>query len=282
MKTSLDCIPCMINSFLRLLGNGMLPEEKHVDATQRLLGYLATADLEKSPPALAREMHAIIRQELNNPDPYLEIKNQYNQKMMDMLPRFEKMIREAANSFDMALRLAMAGNVIDFGPQNQLDIIQTINRVVDAEFGIDDSKILQQQVASAKSLLYIGDNCGEIVLDRLFLQTINHPNVTFVVRGGPAINDALIEDADFARIPDYAGIITTGDNSPGAVWETASQEFRDAVMSADVVISKGQGNLEALMDVQANIYFILVAKCDGIASKLGAKTGDFIVKRQKF
>lgn len=281
METSLDCIPCMINSFLHLLKNGMLPGEKQVPAMQRLLSYLATADLQKSPPALAREMHHIIREELDNPDPYYDIKKHYNSKMMDMLPRFSAMVEKANDPFDMALRLAMAGNVIDFGPQNRMDIMETIDRVVDAEFGIDDSQQLRDDVAHAENLLYIGDNCGEIVLDRLFMQTINHPRVTFVVRGGPAINDALMEDAEFVGMDKLAAIITTGDNAPGAVWETASDEFRRAVKSADVVISKGQGNLEALMDVDANIYFLLVAKCDLIASRIGAKTGDFIVKRQR-
>ncbi len=278
MNISLDCIPCIVNSFLRLLKSGILPDAEKEPAMRHLLDFLAKADYHQSPPALGREMHRVIREVLKNPDPYKEIKKKYNRMMLDLYNNFKNMVQKADDSFDMAMRLAIAGNVIDFGPQHQLDVMDTINRVVHAELAIDDSPQLRRDLQRASTILYVGDNCGEIVLDKLFIETMNHPNVYFAVRGRPVINDATIEDAKEVEMDKVAKIITTGDDAPGAVWETASEKFKNYFLNADVVISKGQGNLEGLIDVKHNIYFLLVTKCDLIASRVGAQTGDFVVK----
>ena len=138
---------------------------------------------------------------------------------------------------------------------------------------------MQSDAKTAKNLLYIGDNCGEIVLDKLFLETISVPVKYFVVRGGPVINDITIDDAMMTGINTIAQIISTGDDAPGAVWETTSEEFKSVFNAADVIISKGQGNLEGLIDVPGNTYFLFVSKCDLIARRIGANKGDFIIKK---
>jgi len=280
MNISLDCIPCIVNSFLRLLKSGILPDAEKEPAMRRLLDFLAEADYRQSPPALGREMHRMIRDVLKNPDPYKEIKEKYNRMMLDLYDDFKEMVQKADDPFDTAMRLAIAGNVIDFGPQQQLDVMDTINRVIHADLAIDDSLQLRQDLQNASSVLYVGDNCGEIVMDRLFIETINHPNISFAVRGGPVINDVTVEDAEKVGMHQLAKIITTGDDAPGAVWETVSDEFKDIFYKSDVVIAKGQGNLEGLIDVKHNSYFLLVTKCDLIGGRVGARTGDFIVKRQ--
>jgi len=190
------------------------------------------------------------------------------------------MVNKADDHFDMAMRLAIAGNVIDFGPQHQLDVMDTIQRVVHAELAIDDSSQLRRDLQDASTVLYVGDNCGEIVMDKLFIETMNHANVYFAVRGGAVINDITVDDAEKVAMNQVAKIVTTGDDAPGAVWETTSDDFKNLFLSVDVVIAKGQGNLEGLIDVQHNIYFLLVTKCDLIANRVGAKSGDFIVKRR--
>jgi uncharacterized protein with ATP-grasp and redox domains len=279
MNISLDCIPCIANSFLRLLQSGILPDAEKQPAMRRLLDFLARADYRQSPPALGREMHRMIREVLKNPDPYKEIKEKFNTMMLGLYDDFKKMVQQADDPFDMAMRLAIAGNVIDFGPQYQLDVMDTIQRVVHADLAIDDSQQLRRDVQGASTVLYVGDNCGEIVTDKLFIEVMNHPHVYFAVRGGPAINDVTVDDATTIGMDQLATIVTTGDDAPGAVWETASDDFRKIFLTADVVIAKGQGNLEGLIDVKHIIYFLLVTKCDLIANRVGAKTGDFIVKK---
>jgi len=257
----------------------MLPEESKESGMRRLLAFLAKADYQQSPPALGRELHRLLRDELTNPDPYRDIKRKYNRMMLDLYADFEQMVKTANDPFDMAMRLAIAGNVIDFGPQRQLDVMDTINRIVHTQLAIDDSSQLEKDLHAAETVMYIGDNCGEIVLDKLFITTINHPNLYFVVRGGPVINDATMYDAKLVGVDQIAKVITTGDAAPGAVWETASDEFKQIFKKADVIIAKGQGNLEGLIEIQQNIYFLLVAKCDLIANRMGARTGDFIVSK---
>jgi hypothetical protein len=282
MEITLDCIPCIVNNFLKLLKTGVLPEHAREPAMRRLLVFLAEADFQQSPPVLGREIHRMIREELNNPDPYSEIKYEYNLMALGMYPDLEKMVMTADDSFDMAMRLAIAGNVIDFGSQHQFDLMDTVNRVINANIAIDDSQKLREDLESAKSLLYIGDNCGEIVFDKLFITHINLPDTYFAVRGGPVINDITVDDAVLVGMDKFAKIITTGDNAPGAVWKTSSDDFKQVFDKVDVVIAKGQGNLEGLIDVPGNIYFLFVSKCDLIATRLGAKNGDFIVKHTNY
>ncbi|RKZ08688.1 hypothetical protein DRQ05_01045 [bacterium] len=282
MKVTLDCIPCTVASFLRLLKSGILPLDEQERAMRRLLEFLSTADYEVSPPVLGREMHRMIREVLNTPDPYKEIKARYNKMMLEMYPKFEEMVKESDDPFDTAMRLAIAGNVIDFGPQHQMDVMETIERVLLANFAIDESPCLRKELEGANRLLYVGDNCGEIVLDKLFLEQINVSEIYFAVRNGPVLNDATIEDASMVGIDRIAKVITTGDDAPGAVWETASEEFRDVLVHSDVVISKGQGNLEGLVDVSGNVFFLLVVKCKLMGERVGADVGEFVVRRSPF
>ena len=278
MNISLDCIPCILNSFLRLLKKDIIPQQRHEEAMRLLLSHLAQADYHQSPASLGRDMHRLIRKILDNPDPYRDIKNASNKMMLDEYDLLRRRVQESDDPFQTALRLAIAGNVIDYGPQDQMDIWDTIERVLRTPLVVDASESLRQELLSSKQLLYIGDNCGEIVMDKLFLETIAHPNVFFAVRGAPAINDATMSDALDVGIEELAQVITTGDDAPGAVWETVSQEFKQIFKASDVVISKGQGNLEGLIDVDHNIYYLFVAKCDLIAGRVGASKGDFIVK----
>ncbi|MBN1561903.1 DUF89 family protein [candidate division KSB1 bacterium] len=278
MNISLDCIPCILNSFLRLLNKQAIPQEQRQEAMRLLLAHLVQADYGQSPALLGREMHRLIRKILDDPDPYRDSKKAANRMMLQELENFRARINDAADPLQTALRLAIAGNVIDYGPQHQLDVWGTIERAAHTPLAVDDSEALRRELSASKQLLYIGDNCGEIVLDRLLLETIAHPNVFFAVRGGPAINDATLEDALAVGIDQFARVISTGDDAPGAVWETASPEFKDVLLASDVVIAKGQGNLEGLSDVDHNIYYLLVAKCELIAARVGAQRGDFILR----
>lgn len=279
MKISFDCIPCTINSFLKLLNQNILPKDKHEEAVKKLLSALSEESFHQSPASLGRKVHRIIREITGNPDPYRAIKDKSNVMMLEHEGRLREKIFESDDPLSTALRLAIAGNVIDYGPQDRLDIWETIERILNSDLARDDSAELFNEIRSAKQILYVGDNCGEIVMDRLFIETINHENLFFAVRESPVINDATKEDALDVGIDRFAKIITTGDNAPGAIWEDSSEEFRKVLLESDVVISKGQGNFEGLSDVNHPIYFLLVAKCDLVAKELGVKKGDFVVKK---
>lgn len=278
MITQLECIPCTVNSYLRLVETGVIPFEKREELMRQLLSFLSEVDYRISPPAMGREMHRMIRASLNHADPYGEIKATYNRMMLDLYPSFKKMVEKAETPAETAMRLAIGGNVIDFGAKYQFDVMETIHGAMEKELAINDWPFLKKALENARSLLYIGDNCGEIVLDKLFLEQLDVAEKTFVVRGGPVINDVTMEDARMVGMDKLVRIATTGDDSPGAVWENTSPEFKKLFEEADVVISKGQGNLEGLMDVEhEQIYFLLVTKCELIADRIGTGKGDFVI-----
>lgn len=280
MITQLECIPCTVNSYLRLVEAEVVPPEKREELMRQLLNFLSGVDYQISPPAMGRELHRMIRTSLQNADPYREIKKKYNQMMLDLYPTFREMVEQSPTPFETAMRLAIGGNVIDFGAKYQFEVMETIRQAMEHELSIDDSTSLKKALETARSLLYIGDNCGEIVLDRLFLESMDVPEKTFVVRGGPVINDITLEDARLVGMEEVARVVSTGDDSPGAVWESSSGEFKELFTEADVVISKGQGNLEGLMEVRhKHIYFLLVTKCELIADRIGCSKGEFVVRK---
>jgi uncharacterized protein with ATP-grasp and redox domains len=282
MTTNIECIPCIINSLLRLLKLESYSDEIKESAIRKLLSFLSEVSYNEPPPILSKKIHQILSQELNTEDPYKRLKKKYNDLLLELYPQLLQTINNAEHPVNMAMRLAVAGNVIDFGPQFQMDIMKTIDKVVYSEFAYDDSRLLHEDLKSAKSLLYVGDNCGEIVMDKLFLSFIDVPQIVYAVRHSPVINDATIEDAEYVGIDKYAKIISMGDNTPGAVWNSTSEEFKNVFRNADVVISKGQGNLEGLIDVDQNIYFLLVTKCELIGNLIETKKGDFVIKRSSF
>ena len=277
LKVNYDCIPCAIGSLITLFKKGFVPSEKQDEVMRALLKYLSEVHFDQSPPVLGREMHRIIRKILSDSDPYREIKREFNLLMLTHYPALKHEVEIAPDPFQLALRLAIAGNVIDFGPNNSFDINDTLRKARSVKLAVDHSLQLKAAIKRAKMLLYLGDNAGEIVMDRLFIEMIGHPNVYFAVRGAPIINDVTIKDAEQTGMSKIATIISNGDDAPGTVLVNVSSQFREIFDSADLIISKGQGNYEGLSNSDKTIYFLLMAKCDNVANHINAQKGDFLV-----
>ncbi len=277
MNIFLDCIPCAINNYLRLSKTEVVPDSMQEEILRRMLRFFSEVNYQQTPPALGQKLHRILREVLNDPDPYCQIKKQCNRMMLEKYHGLIERVKKSSDPFDAAMRLAIAGNVIDFGSHHRLDVMETIELVEDGALAVDDSDLLKEDLKSAETVLYIGDNAGEIVLDKIFLTVINHSNIYFAVRGDPVINDATIADAADVGIDQYAKIITTGDDAPGVILQTSSPEFKQMFYSADVIISKGQGNFEGLSDIDRNIYFLLVTKCKHVATHIGVQEKEFVV-----
>jgi len=280
LRVTYDCIPCAISSLLKLFKNGLVPQQKQENTLRALLNYFSEANFNQSPPAFGQEMHRIIRKTLNDPDPYLKIKKKFNSLMLKHYIKLKNQVTQEQDQFQLALRLSIAGNIIDFGPNHSFNVNDTFKKAKFVKLAVDDSQQLKEACSNADTLLYLGDNAGEIVMDRLFLETINHSNVYFAVRGAPIINDITLEDAKQIGIDKIANIISNGDDAPGTILKNVSPRFREVFDSADLIISKGQGNYEGLSGCGKNIYFVLMAKCEHVASHLGVRNGDFVVKKE--
>lgn len=282
MISDYRCLFCFVRAFERMLEKATLSSEVKKQFVGDMFGLFNNVKNDLSIPALSRELHLLLKQYSNNPDPYKEVKKQSNDLVLAMYPELKDKVFNSAIQFDTALRLAIAGNIIDYGISNDFDLQVTIDKVLGSDFAIDDSIELKQALSKAKTVLYLGDNCGEIVFDKLFIETIMHPNLIFAVRGGPVINDATINDAKYVGMDIVADVISNGYDAPSTILEHCSSDFLEVFNRADVIISKGQGNLEGLLgNTKKEVYFLLMVKCDVIADALGVKKGDFVVSKNK-
>jgi damage-control phosphatase, subfamily I len=281
MISDYRCFFCFARAFEKLLEEEELTVAEKNSFTRGMTMLYSKSQENFSAPCFSRELHQVLRLYSNNPDPYIKVKKQSNDLVLEMYPALKKLLIESENPYETALRLAIAGNIIDFGISNQYDLDATIDKVLKSDFAINHSSELKGALSTAKTVLYLGDNSGEIVLDKLFIETIMHPNLTYVVRGAPVINDATIDDARYVGMDTVADVITNGYDAPSTIVDKCSDEFKELFDCADVIISKGQGNLEGLLGkTDKEVYFLLMVKCDVIAEALKVKKGDFVVKKQ--
>ncbi len=273
-----QCLYCFARAFEKLLEKHIPDNEEKLRMSQRFFDMLAKADTSQPTPYIAREFHALIREYLDDPDPYRHEKEEGNKMALALMPDLRKNIHQAQDPFNRALRYAIAGNIMDYGPSSHFNVHETLREVEQARFAIDHSDILRKRIQNAQNILYIGDNAGEIVMDRLFLETIGHPHVTFAVRGQPVINDATLEDAQTVGMDKVAEVISNGYDAPSTIMDQASEEFARAYLKADIIIAKGQGNFEGLMHQNDHrLWFLLMVKCQVIGNMLGVNKGDFVV-----
>jgi len=211
-------------------------------------------------------------------DPFETEKAQSNSEAMGLYVRWKNKVLESPEPFNVALRLAIAGNIMDFGAAGNFDVTETIHKVLSSEFAIDESLALKKKISQAKKILYLGDNAGEIVFDRLFIETIMHNDVTYVVKGRPILNDVTFEDAEAVGMNLVADVVSNGHGAPSTIVKKCSRQFQKLYEEADLIISKGQGNLESLLEYKdPRVFFLLMVKCEVIAEVLEVKKGDFVV-----
>ena len=262
MQTYHRCIPCFISQTISVMEMLKLDDEQRDKTLRTVLHRMSTIDFDLSPPAMAREIHSLLRQVSGNNDPYLTAKQRDQELALKLIPQLEQQVLIAENKLHAAVLLAIAGNSIDHGVYHGMSVDQVLTSI---EQGLNtpligDIEQFSAAINSAQSIVYLGDNAGEIVLDKLLIEQLPLEKTTFVVRGGPILNDALRVDAEQAGITELVPVIDNGDNSPGTILEYCSAEFNELFNSADLIIAKGQGNFETLSENPANIFFLLKAK----------------------
>ncbi len=219
---------------------------------------------------------------INVEDLFYQEKKQSNKHALSIVNRWKPILNLESSPFDVSLRLAIAGNIMDYGAVDDFDIDAVVEKVLHADFALDDSKMLIEKINSANKILYLGDNAGEIVFDKLFIETNLSNKVIYVVRGGAVLNDATIDDAREINLDEVAKVISNGYNAPSTILNKSGKEFLKHYKNADLIISKGQGNLEGLINENdERIFFLLMVKCDVIAELLGVTRDRFVVVNGK-
>lgn len=281
MKSYLDCVPCFVRQALdscRMITND---EEKIRTLLQHVLVTLAEANLDQPPPVIVSVMHRVIREKLNSPDPYYALKKKSTEKALSLVPKAEKAIVTAANPFEAAIRFAIAGNILDFGAKTEWSesrVLDSFEKAMNVPLVDNQATELFTRLSAAKSVLFLGDNAGEAVFDRLLIaQFPGNAHVRYAVKGSPVINDVTLDDAKDASVDTVAEIISNGTDIPGTHLPATTNEFRKIFYDADVIISKGQGNYETLLDCDRRVFCILQIKCESLARRNGFSLGDWVV-----
>jgi uncharacterized protein with ATP-grasp and redox domains len=213
-------------------------------------------------------------------DPYRKEKALHNQMALKLLSGLHEQVSKSDDPLMTAAHLAIAGNIIDLGAKSGLDE----SEIHDALLHVTEKPLegdldsFRDEVARAKTILYLADNCGEIVFDTLLVEQLNPKRVTLAVRGMPTINDATREDAVTAGLDQIVPILENGSDAPGTLIGDCSEEFRLAFNSADLIVSKGQGNFETLSHCGKNIFFLLKVKCPVVAKSVDLPVGAHVLR----
>lgn len=277
MKTYLDCLPCFMKQAL----NAGRKVTKDKGKIKYLLGevgkLIAEIPLENTPPETGELVYRKVREITKVEDSFAEIKKNNIDHALHLYPRFKEEIKASEDSLLTAIRMAVAGNVIDLGVDKEFNIIEDVETILKQDFAIFDYDLFKHELNSAENILYIGDNAGEGVFDKLLIEELEIP-VTFAVRDIPVINDITLKEANMIGLDKVAKVISSGTSAPGTILSGCNKKFIEKFKQADMVISKGQGNYEGLSEVNRPIFFLLKAKCYVIAEDLGVDENDIILK----
>jgi len=282
MKTYLDCLPCFLNQALKTSRVATTDEKIQREVLDQVMENLIRLPLDASPPRIAQIVYATIKKITGTGDPYSAIKKKQNELALNFYPEFKAMVRNAEDPLLLALKLAIAGNIIDFGvPKEIKDIREEILLIISSPLAVNDYLAFKKNLHNAKLLLYLGDNAGEIVFDRILIEELSNLGtlkIVFAVREKPIINDAVLDDAKFVGLDKQVKLISNGSDAPATVLAECSSEFIDLFQKADMIIAKGQGNYESLSDESGNIFFLLMVKCAIVGRHLHVKVGDMVLK----
>jgi len=278
MRTFLDCYPCFLRQAIEAARMSGATPAQEKDVVLSIMEILKDTEDGATPPVIGTKVHQIVREIVDNPDPYLEVKREATDKALSMVPELRSLLNASEDRLATALRLSIAGNIIDFGPKPDFDLWDVVDQVLNEDLAIDDTDVLLTHLREVKSVLYLADNAGETVFDRLLIEELPKP-VIYTVRGGAVLNDATLEDAIAAGIDQVAKVIDNGARVPGTVLSMCSQEFQEVFNKAELVLSKGMGNYETLSEVHAPILFLMRVKCPIIGADVGAPINSAVIKK---
>jgi len=284
MRTCLDCLPCLTRQALEA---ARLATHDHAMQASIMRGALATlaneSTTDASPPEVAQRLHRHVRLVTGSSDPYAALKRASNMIALAALPRLRTLVAESRDPLSTAVRLAIAANTLDAGmnaahlptvegPWARAAAADTLAATLERTLQEPlhgDLETFRRTLARARRILFLTDNCGEIVIDRLLIEQLPSERLTIAVRGGPVLNDATRDDALSAGLDALAPVIDNGSDAPGTLLSDCTTTFRRALREANVVLAKGQGNYESLSDHTGTIFFLFKVKCEVVARRTG-------------
>lgn len=281
-----ECIACILRQVVEACEQATEDTILRYHAMRNAVMYLNTlGSKELDHVTVGSELHRIVRQTTGNPDPYRELKKMSNRAALEWVSKFGGGVGSNSTLLD-AVSLAALGNLIDYGAKKTSQSPEAlVSRAIDTKIDPEVVAQLKELVKASRHVLYLCDNAGEIAFDKTLVSTIRTlgPDVTVAVRGGPVVNDATIDDAHDVGMTKLAKTITTGAAVSGVLLAESSQEFLEAFNESDLIVSKGQGNLESLLRINTkpNTIYVFKVKCNPIAKRFGRKIGSTAVAIEK-
>jgi uncharacterized protein with ATP-grasp and redox domains len=285
MQTELECPSCLFKNFLMCADEMNFDDARKKENAKGVFRLLAEADFSEPPARYGREFWEYILEISPDGDPLKKIKRRQNALVKSIESKIEENIQKQENLFLAYLLYVIAGNSLDPLGAPDLDAAEVLESAANTTFAIDDSALLLELLKTSSKILYLTDNAGEIVVDKLFIKYLidsgisSAEKICVVTRGGPCINDALYEDAEEAGLTELVKVTTTGDHIWGVDFDRCSDEFRNLFYDADLIISKGMANYETLHDNKdKTICLLLMSKCPPVTRSLGVAKDSFVCK----
>ncbi len=280
MKAVVRCLACFVRQGARaamLSTDDPALQHKALNETMRRIQGLS---LDASPALLSDVVYAAVREVTGVADPFAALKDETNQHALALLPELRRKIETAADPLHTAIKVALVGNVIDLGIEHPYDLDRDLATILGSDLTVDHYADFARLLIDCRKLLYVCDNSGEIAFDTLLIERLkSFTEIVASVKSGPVINDATMKDAQDVGLCDLVPVIETGAAAVGVDWTRASDEFKRAFDTADIILAKGQGNIETLDERPEEIFFLLKAKCNVIAEALGVREGDTLFLR---
>ena len=268
-----ECVECLVKKFSKDYPDNA-DREKSEAFTHKVLEIVNTATPDKSAPELVEQIESLRFEIFGVKKDFRDIKHHFNELIMSMEREIEDKISSSLNPLETAVKYAMMGNYIDFGAMDKVDegkLLSLIDEALNISVATDEFLRFQEELGKAENIVYITDNCGEVVFDKLLMKTIKecYPrlHLDIIVRGKDVLNDATEDDAKQVGLYDIADVTNNGTAIAGTCLDRISEDARNKINNADVIIAKGQGNFETLRFCGLNIYYIFMCKCTMFAER---------------
>ncbi|MDP8234447.1 MAG: ARMT1-like domain-containing protein [Candidatus Saelkia tenebricola] len=277
METYLECIPCLFKQSLLIADKVNLDDDKKRQLIKSVCGLFMDEECFKQPPpVIAKGIYEFIYQLSGVKDVFRQEKKDSTQEALSFYYHLRRRVNESTDPLLEAIRISILGNIIDFGALCNFNLENEIKIIDQKHFAVFDYQNFKDVLDKADSILYIADNAGECVFDKVLIETLGK-KIFYAVRSKPIINDATFEDAKCAGIDEVAEIVDSGSELPGILLDNVNPKFLSLFRSVPLIISKGQGNFETLSDVEAPLFFLLQAKCSLVSRMFSCEIGDFIL-----
>ena len=283
MKISYECGACFLRQAREAMDLSTDDDDLKIELNNEIFKFLSTTFKKgTNSNKTGSYIHNLIKSRTNCPDPYVNEKKLGNEIALKYLPLAQNILKEK-DTLENRVKIAIVGNILDFGAFELSDDIEKfIKNALEKDLAVKDIESFENSLKKHDKVLYLVDNAGEIVFDKLLLSEIKEYDVdiTIAVKSQPILNDACMEDAIDTGLDKFGEIVEIGAGTVGYVDSEISDEFREIFNEHEFIISKGMGNYEGLTEIDLSskdIYFLLCAKCTTIAKDIGVNLHDMLI-----